>query len=87
MKSGVLPPVITQALLLGVAFIIQYLLDNVGLLNIPPQYAPFVTLGGAAVLKMLQELLPKKPEPVAQARGMGEPTKEPGYWQRVLVGR
>lgn len=81
-----LPPVITQAILLGIAAIIQYLLDNFGLLNIPPLYAPFVTLGGAAILKMIQELLPKKPEPVAQARAMGAPEKPAGYWQRVLLG-
>lgn len=86
MKSLNLPPVITQALLLGAVAIIQYLLDNFGLLNISPQYAPFVTLGGAAVLKMLQELLPKKSEPPAQARAMGTPAKEAGYWQRVLLG-
>ena len=81
-----MPPVIKSALLLGVAAIIQYLLDNVGLLNIPPLYAPFVTLGGATILKMIQELLPKKSEPVATPRAMGEPEKQPGYWQRVLVG-
>lgn len=81
-----MPPVVNQAILLGLAAIIQYLLDNVGLLNIPPLYAPFVTLAGATVLKMIQEALPKKPEPVATPRAMGEPAKEPGYWQRVLVG-
>jgi len=81
-----LPPVVTQALLLGAAAIIQYLLDNFGLLNISPQYAPFVTLGGAAILKMIQELLSNKPEPVAQARAMGAPEKPAGYWQRVLLG-
>jgi len=81
-----LPPVVTQALLLGAAAIIQYLLDNFGLLNISPQYAPFVTLGGAAILKMIQELLSKKPEAVAQARAMGAPEKPAGYWQRVLLG-
>lgn len=80
-----LPPVITSAILLGIAAIIQYLLDNIGLLNIPPLYAPFVTLGGAAVLKMIQEYLPKKPEQ-ATPRAMGQVEKPVGYWQLVLLG-
>lgn len=81
-----MPPVITQALLLGVAAILQYLLNNVGQLNIPPVYVPIATLVGAAALKMIQEALPKKTEPVATPRGMGAPAKEAGYWQRVFIG-
>jgi len=85
-KSLNLPPVITQAVLLGIAAILQYLLNNVGQLNIPPVYVPIATFLGAAVLKMIQELLSKKPEPAAQARAMGAPKPEPTYWQRVLLG-
>lgn len=81
-----MPPVINQAILLGIAAIVQYLLDNVGLLNIPPLYAPFVTLAGATVLKMIQEAMPKKATPAAQARAMAQPMPEKTYWQRVLFG-
>ena len=79
------PPVIAQALLLGVAAILQYLLNNVGQLNIPPVYVPIATFIAAAVLKMIQEKLPKKPEQ-ATPRAMGAPEKPAGYWRRVLVG-
>ena len=81
-----MPTVLKSAILLGIAAILQYLLDNVGLFNIPPLYAPLVTMGVAVVLKMIQEALPKKPAPIAQARGACAPEHPAGYWQRVVVG-
>lgn len=82
-----IPPVIMQAVLFGLAMVLQYILDNIDVLNIAPIFAPMISLAITTAITMIYEALPKKPEPVAQARGAAEePAKEPGYWQRVLVG-
>jgi len=80
------PPVIVQAILFGLVTILQYFLDNFGLLNIPPIYAPVISLVITTVITLIKEALPKKPEPVAQARGMGEKPQRGGYLKRVFLG-
>lgn len=81
-----IPPVIMQAVLFGLAMVLQYILDNIGVWNIPPIYAPVISLAITTGITMIKEALPKKPEPAAQARGAGEPEEKPTYWKRVLVG-
>jgi len=85
-KSFNLPPVITQALLFGLVTVLQYTLDNFGVFDFPPIYAPMISLAITTAITMIKEALPKKPEPAAQARAMGAPKPEPTYWQRVLLG-
>lgn len=79
------PPVVTQALLFGLATALQYILDNIGVWNIPPIYAPVISLAITTAITMIQEKLPKKPQPAAP-RAMGTVEKEPTYWQRVFIG-
>ena len=86
MKLPKLPPVLSQALLFALATALQYILDNIGVWNIPPIYAPMISLAITTAITMIKEVLPKKPEPVATPRAMGAPEKAAGYWQRVLLG-
>jgi len=86
MKLPKLPPVLSQALLFALATALQYLLDNIGVWNIPPIYAPMISLAITTAITMIKEALPKKPESVATPRAMGAPEKPAGYWQRVLLG-
>jgi len=86
MSKFTFPPVIIQALLFGLVTILQYFLDNFGLLNIPPVYAPVISLVITTAVTLIKEALPKT-EPVAQARGMGEvQPQSDSYLKRVLVG-
>lgn len=86
MKIPNFPPVVTQALLFGLATALQYVLDNIGVWNIPPIYAPMISLAITTAITMIKEALPKKAAPVAMPRAMGALEKPAGYWQRVLVG-
>lgn len=85
MKLPKLPPVLSQAILFALATALQYLLDNIGVWNIPPIYAPMISLAITTAITMIKEALPKKPDPVAQARAMGQAERPAGYWQRVLL--
>ncbi len=87
MKIPSFPPVVTQALLFGLATALQYVLDNIGVWNISPMYAPVISLAITTAITMIQQALPKKPELAATPRAMGAPEKPAGYWQRVLVGQ